>query len=184
MRLTPDAGDLEALVRAAQAGNTDALDQLLQSGLYIINAMVKARVREDDVEDVLQEVQLAVWEALPTLSKPGSFTVWLRKIATWTIADHYRDGDGVAPVEPIRDDLQAVEMALEEIESLAVVEEMLAGLPPRHQLVLVLRGIEELSFAEVGEEMNLTAAGSESLFRRAKLKILSRATDFDPKIPT
>ena len=65
-----------------------------------------------------------------------------------------------------------------------MVREMLAGLPPRHQVVLVLRGIEELPFSEVGEEMNLTAAGVESLFRRAKLKILARATDFDPKTPT
>lgn len=61
---------------------------------------------------------------------------------------------------------------------------MLANLPPRHQVVLVLRGVEGLPFAEVGDEMSLTAEAARKLFRRAKLKVFPTASGFDPKIPT
>jgi RNA polymerase sigma-70 factor (ECF subfamily) len=184
MQSTPDNADLEALIRAAQAGDKDALAQLLQSGLYIIHAAVKSRVPEDDVEDVLQEVRLAVWEALPRLNDPGRAIAWLRRITTRQIVNRHRNSVRAVPTESIPDDLQETETDLEDVESWAVVRKVLAGLPPRHQVVLVLRGVEELPFSEVGEEMGLTAEGAESLFRRAKLKILPRTTDFDPEATT
>lgn len=65
------AGGIErALVKAARDGDRAAIAQLLESGVYIIYATVRARVPESDVEDVIQEVRLAVFEALPDLNVP------------------------------------------------------------------------------------------------------------------
>lgn len=184
MRSAPDNADLEALVRAAQAGDKDALAQLLQSGLYIIHAAVEGRVREHDVEDVLQEVRLGVWEALPSLKEPAAVRIWLRKITTGTIADHYRNGDGAVHTRLIQDDLQEADTAFEEVESWQAVREVLAGLSERQRAALILHGAAELPFSEVGRLLGVSEPAARSLFRKGKIKILAIGAAFDPKIPT
>jgi len=179
-----DHADLAALVKAAQAGNEAALARLLHSGLYIIHATVHNRVPVGDAEDVMQEVRLAVWETLPALNEPGSFTAWLRTIASRRIADHHKASDEAVPVGLIRDDEQGAQEALEEIENWAVIEELLAELSPRHQVVLLLRAVDELPFAEVGGQMDISEEAARKLFRRAKLKIFHAASGFGPKTPT
>lgn len=172
------------LVYAAQAGDRDALERVLRSGMTIVNAEVRRRVPEASIEDVAQNVCLAVWEALPRLDAPGAFTAWLRRIMLREIADHYRVGETALVTEPLGDSMRGDETILDDLESWDVVREALAGLPEHYQVVLVLRGIEALPFSEVGAEIGLTAQGAESLFRRAKFKIRCRPTDLDALSPT
>lgn len=172
------------LVCAAQAGDRDALARLLQLGMIMVNTEVRRRVPEASVEDVVQNVCLAVWEALPRLETPGAFTAWLRRITLREIADHYRTSESALPTDLLADSLPGDETVVDGVESWEVVREALAGLPEHYQVVLVLRGIEALSFSELGAEIGLTAQGAESLFRRAKLKIRCRPTDLNPLSPT
>ena len=65
-----------------------------------------------------------------------------------------------------------------------MIEELLADLPPRQRLVLLLRAVDELPFAEVGRHMDISEEAARKLFRRAKLKIFHAASGFDPKTPT
>lgn len=179
------AGGIErALVKAARDGDRAAIAQLLESGVYIIYATVRARVPESDVEDVIQEVRLAVFEALPDLNNPGTYRAWLRTITSRRIADHYKAGDKAVPVGLIQDHEDGFQDALEEAESWRVVEEMLTGLKPRYRVVLLLRAVEGLPFAEVGRHMDISAVAAEALFRRAKLKVFHTVTDFDPQTLT
>jgi RNA polymerase sigma-70 factor (ECF subfamily) len=56
-----------------------------------LRSYIARRLRESDaVDDILQDVFLKVHTSLHTVISRGSITVWLFRIASNAIADHYR----------------------------------------------------------------------------------------------
>ncbi|BAL88566.1 putative alpha-L-arabinofuranosidase [Actinoplanes missouriensis 431] len=70
------------LVRAAQAGDRGALDDLVSAHLPMVYAIVRQGLDDDtDVDDVVQDVMLRALRQLGTLRTPESFRSWLAAIA-------------------------------------------------------------------------------------------------------
>jgi len=163
----------QALVRAAQAGDKDAFARLLQSGLYIIHAIVRGKVAPRDVEDVEQRVYLAVWAGFSGFHGTGSFRAWLRAVARGVVADYHRHADPVAPESLIGEFVAYPETqaTLDRVEDREVIDAALDRLHPRHQAALLLRLREGLSFAEVGKRLNISEEAARVLFHRAKSKL-------------
>jgi RNA polymerase sigma factor (sigma-70 family) len=89
--------DEHDLIRAAQAGRSDALDELLARGTSELRAYIESRLSGKTKslitsEDVLQEVWLDVCLKIGQFRyvAPGSFQAWLRRLAVRTIVDVVR----------------------------------------------------------------------------------------------
>jgi RNA polymerase sigma factor (sigma-70 family) len=86
------APDTDRLVRDAQAGDTEALDELIAGHLPLIyNIIGRALAGHPDVDDVVQETMLRAVRGLPTLREPDRFRSWLVSIAYRQIQLHLRD---------------------------------------------------------------------------------------------
>ncbi|AGL19113.1 sigma-70 family RNA polymerase sigma factor [Actinoplanes sp. N902-109] len=90
--------DDSALVTAAQAGDRQALDQLLRAGLPLVYTVVRRGMgAHPDVDDVVQETMLRVIRQLPSLRSPAQFRSWLAAIAVRQVGTQLRrSGAGAA----------------------------------------------------------------------------------------
>ncbi len=101
MDSTPDP----ALVRAAQAGDRPALEQLLADHLTLVyNVVGRALNGHPDVDDVVQETMLRAVQALAQLREPDRFRSWLIAIAIRQVHERGRSrGSETARQRPLAD---------------------------------------------------------------------------------
>jgi RNA polymerase sigma-70 factor, ECF subfamily len=107
--------------------------------------------REDQVEDVLQEVWLAAFRALPRLSDPAAVVAWLYRIARnkssvqWRRQEPSHSLDASEVVDEScrnndfdREDAQEIHAALDQ-------------LTPEHREILTLRFLEDMTYEQIAE---------------------------------
>jgi RNA polymerase sigma factor (sigma-70 family) len=83
--------DEATLVAAAQAGDAQALEELVGAHLPLVYTIVgRALGGLPDVDDVVQDTMLCVLRDLPTLRNPDSFRPWLVTIATRQVSTYLR----------------------------------------------------------------------------------------------
>jgi len=83
--------DEASLVRAAQAGDRRALDELVAACLPLVyNIVGRALSGHPDADDIVQETMLRAIRDLGSLRTPRSFRSWLAAIAVHQVSTHLR----------------------------------------------------------------------------------------------
>jgi RNA polymerase sigma-70 factor (ECF subfamily) len=144
------------LVRAGQAGDPAALEQLLrlhQRALFTLCRGILGHA--EDAEDAVQETHLRALRALPGF-RPGraAFRTWLFRIAVNVSLNWKRDRRAADPWD---EDHAAAASLTASAEAIALrrlqVREALSELPPRHRALIVLKLVEGWSVAEIAAAM-------------------------------
>jgi RNA polymerase sigma-70 factor (ECF subfamily) len=118
----------------------------------------------DDALDIASEVFVEAWRRVPGLQWRGRpVRAWLYRVAANMAADEVkrrarRPTQTAPPVEPAQTDTAHDRLAL---------AAALRTLPADHQLVVHLRLVEGLSFAEVARVMNRSVGACQMLMLRA-----------------
>jgi RNA polymerase sigma-70 factor (ECF subfamily) len=143
------------LLRAGQAGDAAALEQLLglhKAPLYALCRGILGHV--DDAQDAVQETYLRALRALPRFRGDSHFRTWLFRIAInvclkWKATHH--------PTEPWDEEWSHTPAAVASPEAVALrhlrVMEALSCLTPRHRAILLLKELEGWSMAEIAASM-------------------------------
>ena len=150
------------------------------------------RICADDglAEDVVQEVFLAAWQALPEYRGEARFSTWLHTIAV-TRSLNYKDRAAEkvrrasSPLDPHADEGPEAAIAREAeragargpspLQSLEAGElrrrlaQCLEKLPPAWRAVLALRDGEELSYEDISRLLGLALGTVRSRLARARL---------------
>jgi len=109
-------------------------------------------------DDVVQEVFLVVYRKLPEFEGRSSLRAWLAGIVRKVVKDqltlrrHHAAGEAM-PAEPA-DPRLSPEERLEQRRTLALVDEILAEMPPEQREVFVLHEVEGLSGREIAEALS------------------------------
>jgi RNA polymerase sigma-70 factor (ECF subfamily) len=173
-----------ALLEAARAGDRRALELLLSRHQRKVYRFGLKMCRDpEDAKDVLQETLLAVARNVKDFRGASSVSTWLYTIAR-SFCIKKRRRSKFAPVEESLDarspgmEARQVadggrapdeELAGRQIED--ALEQAIASLEPMYREVLVLRDVEGLSAAEVGEVMGLSIEAVKSRLHRARLAV-------------
>jgi RNA polymerase sigma-70 factor, ECF subfamily len=144
----------QTLVLRSQLGDESAFRELL--GLHGPRLLLFTRkmmqTSPDQVEDIAQEIWLAIYRGLPGLRDVGKFRPWAFRIARDRIYREYRRRK--ISMEPLEED-HAEAMAEDgEAEASVDVEELhrvLNALSPEHREVLVLCFFEDMSYEEIAD---------------------------------
>jgi RNA polymerase sigma-70 factor (ECF subfamily) len=148
-----------ALLRAAQAGDRAAVEQLLALHERPLLALCYGILAHaDDAEDAAQETFLRALRALPKFQwGRATFRTWLFRIAVNVCLNWKRDR---RPTEPWDEgqshalNAPGVSRSPEEIALCRLeVTEALSGLPARHRAIFLLKVLEGWSAAEIGAAM-------------------------------
>ena len=181
----------ELLIRRAQRGDADAFEQLLlehQKNVY--NLCYRMAGNPDDAMDLSQETFLRAWRCLDQYQFASAFSTWLYRLCSTICIDFLRrrrrqqtvpltfeDADGeeqtyaVPDAQPLPE--EQVELKLTR-ETLAAA---MAQLLPEHRAVLQLRVVNEMSYEQIADVLDIQIGTVKSRLSRARnqlKKILER----------
>jgi len=182
----------QELIGAVRGGNIDAFEELvLEYQTRVYNIALKMTGNADDAYDVSQEVFLKAFKALDGFRGEASFGSWLYRLAANLSVDFIRrqarrrpdrlvylddDSDEERPVE-IPDFTYEPQAALERRELLGAVEEGIKKLPEEQRLVLVMRDVNGLSYAEISEALDMELGTVKSRIFRARARLANFLTE-------
>ena len=185
--------DHELLLRAAQAGDRKALDQLIR--LYHARVYrFGLRVCRDpvDAEDAVQDAFLALSRSVSTFRGDSSLATWLFTVVKNACSRFFRRllgrrrqlGQAVLEVElePGPSEQLSAEEALGQARVLRVVQETIAALEGPYREVILLRDVEGMSGADVAARLGITVPAMKTRLFRARSVLRERLLRVEPEI--
>jgi RNA polymerase sigma-70 factor, ECF subfamily len=183
----PPATSEQRLVQAVLAKERKSTAEFVELCTDWIYGFVRRRLmpRAELVEDLMQEILLAAWQALPNYRQESSLRSWVLGIARHKLDDYYRrriletdlpedDGCEELTVTP------AFEEQLDSASQQERIENVLADLPEAYSLALLWRYRDEKSAREMAELTGKTEKAIERLLARARQSFRRRWIDARP----
>ena len=168
-----DLSDAE-LVKTAQAGNMESFTILYDRYLSTVYNRVRYVIPEQDVEDVTQEVFIAVMRSLPNFKQEAQFSTWLRTVTNRRVADYYRKRDNPEKQSDVdMDNSERVPAGLQidnpitGMDDSIILQDALSNLPAQYRDILLLRFAEGYKFSEIAKIQEQSLEATKSQFRRA-----------------
>jgi RNA polymerase sigma factor (sigma-70 family) len=176
----------EELARSAQAGSQEAFIQLYERFFPTVYVWVRFKVPEADVEDVTQEIFIAVLKSLGNFKNQSKISTWIWTITKRKIADYYRARKIKQPVDlDCYDELDTHNLADHtgnaegEQDNLVIVRQALCKLPDNYQDIILLRFIYDMPFNEIASQNGQSLEATKSLFRRAMAALTMKMENND-----
>jgi RNA polymerase sigma-70 factor (ECF subfamily) len=163
---TPD----NTLVRLTVEGNQEAFNHLYDRYFTQVYRRVTYLIPTEDIDDVIQEVLIAMLQSLKSFRGESKFSTWLRVITNRHIANYYRKNKHMLNENPLDSASLQIrsKQTLSETELNRIfIQQGLAELPEHYQEVLLLRFAEGLKFQEMADLLEKNLDATKSLFRRA-----------------
>ena len=169
--------DESFLIARAQRGDPSAFEEIVRLYQRRVYGVALRIVRAHDVaDDVTQEAFLRAWRSLDRFDLERPFGPWVCRIAANLAVNHVRSPrareeglpDGHAET---RTNAPGPLGALLDAEGATVLERAMGQLPQEQRAVLVLRVVEELSYAEIAETLGISPGTVMSRLFRARERL-------------
>lgn len=154
-------------VLAAIDGDRSAFDDLVHIYDTELRRYVAKRIVPESVDDVLQDVWLAAWAALPSFDQRSRFKSWLYGICLHKIRDHYRAIKRNIPSVELTEAIAAGSANGIDAATIAALPGMLAQLTETQREVLELYYFSQLNLPEIGQALGRNLNTVKYQFYRA-----------------
>jgi RNA polymerase sigma-70 factor, ECF subfamily len=151
---------LQTLFIKGLKGDERAYRTFLSELAIHVRGFLRARLQQQpgDVEDLLQEVLLAVHNSRQTYREDQPLTAWVFAITRYKLTDFFR---GRSRHDAFNDALDETgellaEMQLEPVQASRDLKKLLEKLPDRQRLPIVHVKLEGLSVTETAQKMGLS----------------------------
>ena len=171
------------LVRKCRAGDGAAWEEIVHCySRRIYNLAYRFTSRADSAEDLTQEVFIRIYRSLEQYdAKQGDLQNWLMRLARNLIIDDYRKRQRT-PHENQADDLadhtyhlhtasRSVQQEMERQELGAQVQAGIDKLSPDLRTCVILRDIEELSYQEIVDLLEIPEGTVKSRINRGRIEL-------------
>ncbi|MCW5876713.1 MAG: sigma-70 family RNA polymerase sigma factor [Anaerolineales bacterium] len=168
----------EQVLAKATAGDKQAFGMLYDKyATRIYNYIYYRTGSAQDAEDLTSRVFFRAMRHITNYRDRGvPFTAWLYRIAHNLVANWHRDSSRRQEVE-LEDGYRASkgdehpELALMESEDQNALLSIIRKLPEERQQLLILKFVEHMSNAEIGQIMDRTEGAIKSLYHRTLLSL-------------
>ena len=184
---------VEELVRAAARGGEDAFGELVRLYENKVYALaLRMCGSPEDAWDVAQEAFLSAWRGLPSFRGEPEFATWLYRLTSNAAIDHLRRARrqrGEVSLEALSapDSGPSPQESAERGELRWAVTAGMERLTEDHRQILVLRELQELSYEEISQVLDVdlgTVKSRISRARRALRKILLESGNLSGYLPS
>jgi len=180
-------------VRAAQPATPDSLieqclsgDQIAweaivrQNWRKVFNVAYKFVGKHEEAEDLTQDIFLKIFKALGTFDRRANFQTWIVSISRNLCIDHYRSVRKERATIAREVDTGDLQPASRDRTPYAVAEhqdlretlrQALQTLPLTLRTAVVLRDLQELSYQEIADRLELPEGTVKSRINRGRLEL-------------
>ncbi len=196
-----ETDEVNLLVEKAKGGNDEAFGALVgayETFVYhmAVRVLTLSGGSSSDGEDVAQDVFIKAWRSLDSFRGDCAFSTWLYRITVNTAKDRIRsagrhrtmsltatddDGEEIVIDVPVTAADEIPEMAYERRENIRAVREAIEKLPDDMRRILILRDLEDLSYADIADLLGLEIGTVKSRLNRSRAalkKILKNGNFF------
>jgi RNA polymerase sigma-70 factor (ECF subfamily) len=179
--------DDHALLEAARGGDRAALEAFIERHQpRVLRFGLKMCRDTEDARDVAQETLLAAARGIARFREASSPSTWLFTIArSFCIKKRRRskfapavvvplDGESLKAAIDVPDPRHGPEQELDDRRLAAALDAAIGALDPKYREVLLLRDVEGLTAAEVGEVTGLGVEAVKSRLHRARVQVRER----------
>lgn len=173
--------DAQLIERAAQ-GDEQAFRLIVEKYSRALRFHITRMVRDKEIiDDLIQEIFLKAFSNLGSYNTSFAFSTWLYRIATNHTIDHLRkkklktlsidepvqSKDGEMQIEIPDNSTRADELILTQQRN-KIILDALETLPSKYRTVIEMRHMEEKSYQEISEELDLPLGTVKAHIFRAR----------------
>jgi len=147
----------------------------------------------DDAQDAAQDVFLKAYQALPKFQPEASLYTWLYRIATNTCIDYRKKpifesllgdfGEGERLIHDRASDAPSPEKLYQSKQIDQALQEGLGKLSPKLRAIIILKEIEELSYEEIADTLEISMGTVKSRIARAREELRKLMKKFREQNP-
>ena len=177
----------ELTLARLRQGDIGALARVFELFALRVHRLSRRMIgNQADAEDVAQEIFLRVFEQAGKFDGRSRFSTWLYRLAVRHCLNRIKQRDRrIAAESRAHDHAERnrepmVHSPFERLvtqDDLALVDELLASLPPHYRACVVLREIEGLSYAQIAELLEIPVGTVMSRLARARQSLRARLAE-------
>jgi len=174
-----------ALAERARRGDDSAFESIVNRySRLVYNIALRSVQSPEDAADITQETFLKAWRSLHSFRGDCSLSTWLCRIAMNCAVDHARSAKRHSTVSLSAPDDDSSDWDLPETDVRAMPEEELTrqteiaavrsainALPEDQRVIVTMRDITGLSYAEIAETLGLEMGTVKSRINRARAAV-------------
>ncbi len=172
----------ESYVKSALKGDQRAYQKLTEKYRRPLQFHVSKMVKESEqVEDLVQEALVKAFDNLESYNSSYAFSTWLYRITTNHTIDYLRKKklkttsidkpiktrEGELSIE-LPDDDAETDRAIIKRQRKKIITAAIKNLPDKYRTVIEMRHIEELSYQEISEQLDLPLGTVKAHIFRAR----------------
>ncbi|CAM5793860.1 MULTISPECIES: RNA polymerase sigma factor [Brevibacillus] len=171
------------LIRKAQSGDHEALVELLRtietsvyrSAFYILG-------NEQDALDAAQEALIRIYRKIDTYQEKAKFSTWVQRVVSNVCMDKFRAKKETVSIDeheliiPDRNNVED-EILLNSLSQ--DIKAAIGKLPKQYRMVVVLRYLEDFSYQEIAEALELPLNTVKSYLFRARQQLQELLHDYE-----
>ena len=172
---------VDALIERCLAGDQQAWEQIVRlHWRKVFNVAYKFVGKHDQAEDLTQDIFLKIFRSLDSFDRRANFQTWLISVSRNLCIDHYRsvrkeretiDRDiDPGDVTPISAEVSPY-AALEARDRVTLLREALGTLPDTLRTAVLLRDIQELTYQEIADRLQLPEGTVKSRINRGRTEL-------------
>jgi RNA polymerase sigma-70 factor (ECF subfamily) len=179
-------GDEKVIERCLQGDDAAWETVVNQYAKRIYNLTYRYTSRQDEAEDLTQEIFIRVYQNLKSFrSDSGTFQSWIMKVGRNLIIDHYRrtrryqQAAGTEEMETMNlkdDKVPNPQRVAEQSEASRFLSEGLRALSPELKEAIILRDLEGMAYLEIAELLGIPEGTVKSRINRARLELAKLLT--------
>ena len=185
---TPDT-----LIARCLSGDQAAWEAIVrQNWRKVFNVAYKFVGKHEEAEDLTQDIFLKIFKALATFDRRANFQTWIVSISRNLCIDHYRsvrkermtiarevDTNDLQPASTDRTPYAAAEHQ----DLRVMLRQALQTLPETLRTAVVLRDLQELSYQEIADRLQLPEGTVKSRINRGRLELARQLKRLQDKQP-
>ena len=168
-------------------GNVNAFESLIKKHEKMIYNLALSKLgSRENAEDLTQECFLRAYKMLRSYRTDAAFSTWIYRICQNLVYDFYRankkkknsevplyiaDGGDNFKEREIADISSEPSEIIERNEKIKTIRELINSLPDDLREIIIMRDINDLSYSEIAESLNIEIGTVKSRISRAREKL-------------